>query len=107
MPYRFETEKKKIDKKDDKRVKLDDSDKRLIKELYKTGEYSQRKLARDFKVSRRLIQFILDPKKLEQNLAARKARGGSKQYYEKEKNTEYIKKHRQYKRSLDLDDKLI
>lgn len=106
MPYKFETDKLTIKKEDDKRVKLDDSSKRLIIELYKTGEYSQRKLAQQFGVSRRLVTFILDPSKLAKNIENRKARGGNKQYYDKDKNTNAMKKHRQYKRRLYKEGKL-
>jgi len=61
---------------------------------------SQRKLALMFNVSRRLIQFILDPSKHQANLEARKERGGSKIYYKREKHTKAIKEHRKYKNQL-------
>jgi transposase len=68
--------------------------------MYKTGEYSQRKLATEFNVSRRTIQFIIDPAKREQNYQKRVERGGSKQYYDKDKNNAYMKKHREHKKKL-------
>ncbi len=107
MPYKFESNKKKIDIKDDKIVKLKDCTKRLICELYKTGEYSQRKLALEFNVSRRLIQFIICPDKLKQNLDAREKRGGSSIYYNKDKHTKAMKNHRDYKKELDKNGKLV
>lgn len=107
MPYKFETEKKTVGRENNKNRKLDDSDKELIKSLYKDGDTSQRKLARDFGVSRRLISFILDPKKLEQNRDSVKARGGSKIYYDKDKHSKAMKKHRDYKKELDSQGKLI
>jgi len=61
---------------------------------------SQRKLALMFNVSRRLIQFILDPSKHQANLEARKERGGSKIYYKREKHTLAVKEHRKYKTKL-------
>jgi hypothetical protein len=61
---------------------------------------SQRKLALMFNVSRRLIQFILDPSKHQANLEARKERGGSKIYYKREKHTKATKEHRKYKTQL-------
>jgi len=61
---------------------------------------SQRKLASMFNVSRRLIQFILDPSKHQANLEARKERGGSKIYYKREKHTLAVKEHRKYKTQL-------
>jgi hypothetical protein len=47
-------------------------------------------LARTFSVSRRLIQFIVDPDRLKRVMEARKARGGSKLYYNKEENTQKV-----------------
>jgi len=102
MPYKFETEHLKIPKDKDRRRKLSDSDKLRIKELY--GTVSQRKLAKSFGVSRRLIQFIGAPSKLKKMLECRKLRGGSKQYYNKEKQREYMKTHRKYKKSLKLEE---
>jgi len=105
MPYKFETLKKKIKKEHDKRRKLEDYEKDQIKKFY--GEISQRKLAKMFGVSRSLIRWIGDPEKYEQNLLRREERGGSMFYYDKEKQRKYSKKHRQYKRMLDLKKLLI
>lgn len=107
MPYKFETDRKKIDRKDDKRIKLSIEQKEEIYQKYKTGNYSQRKLAAIYNVNRRLIQFIIDPAKHDQNLKARKERGGSKIYYDKDKNTETMKKHRRYKKELHDQGKLV
>jgi len=57
-------------------------------------------LARMFNVSKRTIQFILFPERKARNIELRKARGGSKIYYDKEKHTEATRKHRQYKKIL-------
>jgi len=87
MPYI--SEKIKIEKTEfDRRIKLSDDDKELIRWLSEEEKVSQRKLAVQFKVSRRLIQFILDPQKLIDNKKKRAERGGSKIYYNKEANTE-------------------
>lgn len=67
---------------------------------YATGKYSQRALASEYDVSRRLITFITDPKKHEENLRRRDERGGSMQYYNKEVNTQKIREHRRYKQEL-------
>lgn len=61
---------------------------------------SQRKLAKMFSVSKRLIQFIIFPEKLKKSIQARLDRGGSMQYYNKEKNKKYMKKHRNYKHNI-------
>jgi len=100
MPYKFETDKLQIPNQFDKRRKLSDEDKHDIKQLYERGSFSQRELARSYGVSRRLIQFIIDPFKHEENLERRKERGGSAQYYDTDKNTQYQKKHRHYKKEL-------
>jgi len=70
--------------------------------LYWTQQgLSQRKLAAMFKVSRRLITFIQDPKKQEKNLEDRAARGGSKAYYKGgEEWNETMKRHRRRKHEL-------
>ena len=100
MPYKFESDKLLVPKEHDKRIKLTQEDKELIRHLYETTDTSQRKLATQFGVSRRLIQFILDPEKQKANLQAREARGGSKQYYDKETNKKRMKAHREHKRAL-------
>jgi len=84
----------------DKRVKLTAQDKADIVRLYASKEWSQRKLAQRFGVSRRSIQFVLDPKKLEENKKRRAERGGSKVYYNTEYNKASMQKHRAYKKQL-------
>ena len=84
----------------DRRVKLTSSDKAQIKQLYESGDFSQRKLAIMFSVSRRTIQFTIDSAKLEENKKRREERGGSMRYYDKEKNSAYMKNHRDYKNEL-------
>ena len=100
MPYKFDTDKKKIPRDKDRRVKLSEEDRQEIKELYPF--ISQRTLAKMFNVSRRLIIFIGNPKAKERDLELRELRGGWKQYYNKEKWKEQMKNHRRYKRKLEL-----
>ena len=82
----------------DRRVKLTAEDKEVIHA--NKGGLSQRKLAALYGVSRRTIQFILDPEKLEQNKQRRAERGGSKVYYDKDKHAISMKEHRNYKKEL-------
>lgn len=82
----------------DKRVKLTSEQRHEIF-LNKEG-LSQRSLAKLYGVSRRTIQFILDPDKLKENLKRREERGGTKQYYDKEKHKDYVQSHRLYKKEL-------
>ena len=84
----------------DRRVKLTAEDKELIKWLREEEQISYQKLANQFNVSKRTIIFICKPETLEACKKARKERGGSKIYYNKEKNTETIKEHREYKKEL-------
>lgn len=53
-----------------------------------------------FKVNKRLIQFILFPERAKKNRELRKERGGSVIYYVKEKHTQAIREHRNYKQKL-------
>lgn len=102
MPYK--SEKIKISSTEyDRRRKLSDKDKEEIKELV---GMSIRGIARMYGVDKRLIQFILYPERHAKNIADRRARGGSMQYYDKEKNTESLRKYRHYKQQLFLEGKI-
>ena len=105
MPYKSE-QIKIVNTEHDKRRKLTREQESLIRELYKTGEHSQRSLAAQFNVSRRLITFVIDPAKREANYKVRVQRGGSKQYYVKEQHTKYIREHRRYKQALAVEGKI-
>jgi transposase len=89
-----------IGKDKDKRIKIPETEHERIRELYKDPKTSQRTIAKMYNVSRRLIQFILDPEKEKQNKAQAKAQGGYKRYYDKAKRREYMQRHRDYKREL-------
>lgn len=81
-------------------AKLLDCQKEMIKWWRSQKGYSHNALAKMFGVSKRTIQFILDPKKKEENLKRRQERGGWKQYYNKEDHAKAIKEHRGYKKEL-------
>lgn len=99
MPYK--SEKIKIEgTKFDKRVKLTPEDK---KDIFENAlGLSQRELAKMYGVSRRTIQFILDPQKLVENKKRRQERGGWRQYYDRENQTATMREHRRYKQELKL-----
>jgi hypothetical protein len=98
MPYK--TEKLKIDCPFiERRTKLMPCQKEMDVYWHNKG-LSQRKIASMFNVSRRLIIFIVFPERQKKNYEARLERGGSMQYYKKEKNNEYQKKHRKYKHEI-------
>lgn len=83
----------------DRRTKLLPCQKEMVKYYYNQG-VSITKLAKDFKVNKRLIQFLLFPERLEKNKKDRIDRGGWKQYYDKDVNTITIKEHRHYKNEI-------
>jgi len=95
MPFKTE----KIAIKDpflDRRTKLIPCQKEMVKYWYEKG-LSITKIAKMFKVNKRLIQFVLFPDRKKINLEHRKERGGSKIYYKKEYNNRKIREHRNYK----------
>lgn len=105
MPYK--SEKIKLTKEQDRRIKLNDEQRIEIKNKYATGLYSQRTLAKEYNVSRRLITFILDEekaKRVSEQLKARKADGRYKPT--KEEWAETMREHRRYKQELYLKGKL-
>lgn len=65
----FKSEKIKLPKELDRRRKLSDEQREEIKEKYATGLYSQRALAREYNVSRRLISFVIDEEKAKRMLS--------------------------------------
>ena len=85
-------------------MKLNDEQRKEISFLYASGMYTYRGLAKDFGVSPRTISFIVDPKKLEENKKRRAERGGTKQYYNTDKNREYVNRYRKRKRNGELND---
>lgn len=84
-------------KSNDKRIKLTDEQRDLIVVLHKQGE-SQRSLATQFNVSRRLIGFIVNPDSLKEFKEKRK--GSHKKYYDTERHKNYMRSHREHKKEL-------
>lgn len=105
MPYK--SEKIKLSKEQDRRIKLTDEQKEEIRNKYTTGLYSQRGLAIEYNVSRRLISFILDEEKAKraaEQLKQRKADGRYKP--SKEQWAETVRNYRRYKQRLYVEGKL-
>ena len=98
MAYTFEKKKMKIPRKYDRRIKLTEEDRSNIRKLYFEEGYAIRAVARIYKdkCCRRNIQFILFPERLEKANQNR----DWKRYYTKEKGKEYMKKYREYKKTL-------
>ncbi len=107
MPFKFEIDKLHIASKDDRRIKLTPEEREEIQYRYKViGGVSYNDLAKEYEVSKSLIIYVVNPERREKNYRLRQARGGSKQYYDKDKNTETMREHRQYKKSLNDEGKL-
>ena len=105
MPYK--SEKIKLTRSQDRRIKLTDEQREEIREKYSTGLYSQRALTREYNVSRRLIAFVLDDEKYQkckEQFKERKADGRYKP--DKEVWAKTMREHRQYKQKLYLDGEL-
>ena len=105
MPYK--AEKIKLSREQDRRIKLTDEQREEIREKYATGCYSQRGLATEYHVSRRLISFILDDEKAKRAAEQLKARKADGRYRpSKEKWAETMREHRQYKHRLYINGQL-
>lgn len=98
MPYKFETDKIKLPRDKDRRIKLTLEQREEIRD--NLDGLSNHALAAKYGVSKRLIQFIRHPERQAKNLADRAERGGWRQYYDKEKNTQSIREHRKYKSAV-------
>ena len=84
----------------DRRVKMIACKRERCYALHHEEGMGIRALARMFGVDKRLIQFVCYPERATLNKEHRKARGGSAQYYETERNTQAMREHRQYKRKV-------
>lgn len=73
MPYK--SEKIKLTKEQDRRVKLSDNQKQEIRELYETGNYSLNGLAKQYGVSKKTILLIVNKE------SAEKAREYQKEHW--------------------------
>lgn len=105
MPYKCE--KIRLSREQDRRIKLTDEQRDEIRHKYSTGLYSQRSLANEYGVSRRLITFVLDPNKYEHSRELLKERRKDGRYKPtKEEHKMIMREHRAYKRELYLKGEL-
>ena len=106
MPYSHR--RKLIPKELKKSAKLTDQDKLDMQRIYGEGGISYVKLGAAFNVSKRSAYFAVNPDKQKENYALRVKRRIEKgiTYYNKEKNTAAMRKHRKYKQELHLENKL-
>lgn len=102
MPYK--SEKIKLQGLQDRRRKLTDEQKEEIKKIYATGIVGTRPIAKQFGVSRSLIQIIVNPA-----IAARVKRRNKahwKDYTDREQLTTAVRNLRKYKQELYLKGEL-
>lgn len=102
MKMPFKHSEKKIPTKLKKSAKLSKEEKDEMKRMYELGGWSYNTLGKEFGVSKRTAYFAVNPDKLIENYQKRVERGGSKIYYDKEKNTVFKRNHRKYKQELYL-----
>ena len=88
-----------VGKEYDRRRKLTDEQKEEIRRLRELG-LSLKEIAEAYGVSRRLVQFICDPAKEEENKKRRQERGGWRQYYDPNTHAKTMREHRLYKQKL-------
>lgn len=91
----------------DRRQKLTPEQRAEIFHRYHTEKVSQRQLAREYGVSRRLVTFIVNPENEKRNrelLNERKAKGLYKP--DRKKHAEIIREHRRYKQKLYKEGKI-
>jgi len=83
----------------DRRIKLTDQEREEIKKLHKEG-MTIRAIARMFekKCSRKTIQYIIYPERLETIYRRQKENKSWEKYYDKDKRREYMRSHRAYKK---------
>jgi hypothetical protein len=98
MPYK--SEKIKLPKELDRRIKLTKTDKEEIKELYFIARISLRGLARLFKVDKKTIKFVIFPDFYEKEKDKQRKDKHWQKYYLKATHTKAIREHRQYKQKL-------
>ena len=99
MPYK--SEKMKLPRELDRRVKLTEEQRQQIREEYATGATSLIALANKYEVSKRTIQFTLYPERYTKAREQFKERRKDGRYKgTKEQWAKIQKEHRQYKQEL-------
>ena len=103
MPYK--SEKLKLSREQDRRVKLTDEQRKDIEDLYSTGHYSLNDLAKRFNVSKKTILLIVNKESAERAKQYRKEHWKEWQRKGEEWN-KIVKNHRKYKQELYKEGKL-
>lgn len=95
MPYKHESEGRHLPPDKDRRRKLTPEQRQAIRD--NPEGLGPTALALQYGVSKRLVQFILDPAKHAANLEARQRRGGWRQYYRAPEHAEAVRATRQHR----------
>lgn len=103
MPYK--SEKIKLNDAQDRRKKLTVEERKEIKELYSTGNYSLNGLAKKYNVSKKTILLIVNDESAERARQYRKEHWHEWQRKGEEWN-KIVKEHRKYKQELYLKGEL-
>ena len=103
MPYKSSTIK--LDTSQDRRRKLTEEQKEEIRRIYKSGVCGTRPLAKQFGVSRSLIQIIVNPNRAE-GVKSRAKEHWRDYRPTKEEWAATIREHRHYKQELYLKGEL-
>ena len=96
MPYK--SERLPLSQEQDRRRKLTDSQKDLIRQEYKTGHHSLNSLARKYNVSKKTILLIVNPESKAKN--DERIKNHWRDYYNTEEHTKAMRDTRKYKYSL-------
>lgn len=103
MPYK--SEKIKLKGLQDRRRKLTDEQRKQIKELYQTGNFSLNNLAKQFSVSKKTILLTVNKDSADRERQYRKEHWRDYQKTGEERN-EIVREHRRYKQKLYKEGKL-
>ena len=88
----------------DRRRKLTEEQKEEIRHKYSTGFYSHRSLAKEYKVDKSTITIIVNPER--KRKVQQRNKEHWKDYVDREKLTEAVKKTRKYKYELYKEGKI-
>lgn len=105
MPYTSDRPGLRIAPADDRRRKLTEDQREQIRQQAAQGA-SQRQLAAAFGVSRRLVQYILDPEKEARGKELYAARQRDGRYYDREKHAEQVRATRRHRHRLYAEGRL-
>lgn len=105
MPYKWTDKKIKLGEHDRRRSGLTDDDREMIVKLHKEG-VGVREIARRYEhlCSRRLIQFIIHPKRLKQLQDKHREEQHWKKYHDRKKLTGAVRNWRRYKNNLIINE---